>query len=204
MEDIEAELESKSIERTADDINEPEPEPVVEPVIEPDIKEAVTVVKPVEVIKKSKKVRSEKQIAAFEKARKKRAELLAEKKLQKEAEKEQKKEEKKALKKAPPAVDTRDVDLIKPMTQGAPPAPNPGKGRDQVIQNHYYYYGVPPPTDHHETPKRKKSKKKRPPTPSSSESESSDEEEPVEHVPHQRQPQQYYEAPKPQYKFSYA
>ena len=54
MEDIEAELESKSIERTADDINEPEPEPVVEPVIEPDIKEAVTEVKPVEVIKKSK------------------------------------------------------------------------------------------------------------------------------------------------------
>ena len=198
IEDIEAELESKSIERTVDDIPAAERPP--ETVIEPEIKEAVAEVKP-EVIKKSKKVRSEKQIAAFEKARKKRAELLAEKKLQKEAEKEQKKEEKKALKKAPPAVDTRDVDLIKPMTQGAPPAPNPGKGRDQVIQNHYYYYGVPPPTDHHETPKRKKSKKKRPPTPSSSESESSDEEEVS--VP-QRQQQQYYEAPKPQYKFSYA
>ena len=160
IEDIEAELESKSIERTVDDIP-----------------------------------------AAFEKARKKRAEILAQKKLQKEADKEQKKEEKKALKKAPPAVDTRDVDLIKPMTQGAPPVPHPMNPRHEVVNN-YYYYNVEP--DHHKTPKRKKSKSKRPPTPSSSESESSDEEEPVEHVPHQRQPQQYYEAPKPQYKFSYA
>ena len=198
IEDIEAELESKSIERTVDDIPAAERPP--ETVIEPEIKEAVAEVKP-EVIKKSKKVRSEKQIAAFEKARKKRAELLAEKKLQKEAEKEQKKEEKKALKKAPPAVDTRDVDLIKPMTQGAPPVPHPMNPRHEVVNN-YYYYNVEP--DHHKTPKRKKSKSKRPPTPSSSESESSDEEEPVEHVPHQRQPQQYYEAPKPQYKFSYA
>ena len=97
MEDIEAELESKSIERTADDVNEPDtPKPTPEAVIEPEMKEEVAVVKPVEVIKKSKKVRSQKQIEAFEKARKKRAEILAQKKLQKEADKEQKKEEKKA------------------------------------------------------------------------------------------------------------
>ena len=102
--------------------------------------------------------------------------------------------------------EVKDVDLIKPISQGAPPAPaaHPDNGRDQVIQNHYYYYGVPPPTDHHKTPKRKKSKSKRPPTPSSSESESSDEEEPVPHQGSGRQPQQYYEMPKPQYKFSYA
>jgi len=217
MEDIEKELEEKSIERSVDVFDngvliidkEEEPAPAAERppelVIEPvdEIKEETP--KQVEVVKKSKKVRSQKQIEAFEKARKKRAEILAEKKKNKEAEKEQKKEEKKALKKGlPPPVATRDVDLIKPMSQGAPPAPNPDKGRDQVIQNHYYYYGVPPPSDHHATPKRKKKKSKRPPTPSSSESESSDEEEEVERIPHQRQQQQYYEVPKPQYKFSYA
>jgi len=216
MEDIEKELEEKSIERSVDVFDNgvliidkeeepaPEPELVIEPVDE--IKEETP--KQVEVVKKSKKVRSQKQIEAFEKARKKRAEILAEKKKNKEAEKEQKKEEKKALKKAgataPAPLDTRDVDLIKPMSQGAPPAPNPDKGRDQVIQNHYYYYGVPPPSDHHATPKRKKKKSKRPPTPSSSESESSDEEELPQHRGREQQQQQYYEVPKPQYKFSYA
>ena len=66
MEDIEAELESKSIERTVDEVEvDNEPEPVVE------VKEVVAEVKP-EVIKKSKKVRSQKQIEAFEKARKTR------------------------------------------------------------------------------------------------------------------------------------
>ena len=206
MEDIEAELESKSIERIPGDEVEVdnEPEPVVEPVEE--IKEAVAEIKPVEVVKKSKKVRSQKQIEAFEKARKKRAEILAEKKLQKEAEKEQKKEEKKALKKAPPPpVDTQDVNLMKPMSQGGNPVPHPVNPRHEVVNN-YYYYNVEP--DHHETPKRKKKKsKRRPPTPSSSESESSDEEEEEVAVPHQslgRQPQQYYAPPKPTYKFSYA
>ena len=66
MEDIEQELEAKSIERDSVEIKEAEPEPEPEPVAE-----TVTETKPV---KKVKKPRSEKQIAAFEKARLKRAE----------------------------------------------------------------------------------------------------------------------------------
>ena len=69
MEDLDetiiAELKEKAIERSEEDevddnilIEEPAPEPVPEPVKE---------------VKKSKKVRSEKQKAAFEKARKTRA-----------------------------------------------------------------------------------------------------------------------------------
>ena len=62
MEDIEAELEAKSIERdVVVEIEETEPEPEPEPVVEAPPK-------------KTKKKRSEKQIAAFEKARLKRAE----------------------------------------------------------------------------------------------------------------------------------
>ena len=71
MEDIEAELEAKSIERDVEvEITETEPEPEPEPVVPPP--------------KKTKKVRSEKQIAAFEKARLKRAEGIAARKKLKE------------------------------------------------------------------------------------------------------------------------
>ena len=98
MEDIEQELEAKSIERDSVEIKEAEPE-------QETVTETVTVsgspqgiateeVKP----KKVKKPRSEKQIAAFEKARLKRAEGIAARKKQKEETKLQKKEEKKELK----------------------------------------------------------------------------------------------------------
>ena len=88
MEDLDetiiAELKEKAIERPVDAteeddnilIEEPEPEPEPEPVKE---------------VKKSKKVRSEKQKAAFEKARKTRAENLKIKKLLDAEKKEQKK-----------------------------------------------------------------------------------------------------------------
>ena len=84
MEDIEAELEAKSIERDVEiEITEAEPqgvalqgEPEPEPVVEAPPK-------------KTKKIRSEKQSAAFEKARLKRAEAIAARKKLKEEQKEE-------------------------------------------------------------------------------------------------------------------
>jgi hypothetical protein len=84
------ELKKKAIER--DEIVV-EDKPMVEAVIE-----EKPVEEPVEKPKKSKKVRSEKQIAAFEKAKAKRAENLRLKKEQKEKDKLNKKEEKKIIK----------------------------------------------------------------------------------------------------------
>ena len=80
MEDIEQELEAKSIEREVEikEVVTEEPQPEPEPVVDPP--------------KKTKRVRSEKQIAAFEKARLKRAEGIANRKKLKEEQKLQKKE----------------------------------------------------------------------------------------------------------------
>ena len=191
MEDIEKELEQKSIERDTNvelQINEVEPEPVVEPVTKGTNE------------KKSKKVRSQKQIEAFEKARIKRAEAIANRKKLKEEEKLQKKENKKQVtiqEKPPPSgVLNQEPSVSKPVVS----TPHP---REQVIQNHYYYYGVPPPLENTKTKKKKKSK--RPPTPSSSESESEEdtERQPLHNPPQVQQQPQYYQTPKPSYKFSY-
>ena len=199
MEDIEAELEAKSIEReqtnleikevvseaAQPDKQDCEPEPVVEPV------------------KKTKRVRSEKQIAAFEKARLKRAEGIATRKKLKEEQKVQKKEEKKQVKISENVAIVKEQSVPKPVVNSTPGSST----REQVIQNHYYYYGVPPPNHDEYTKPKKKKKSKRPPTPSSSESESESEEEYYKDEPpqHEQQPQQqYYQAPpKPSYKFSY-
>lgn len=193
MEDIEKELEEKSIERDVQvQISEVEPE-VLE-VLEPTPAEAPAPVK------KVKKPRSEKQIAAFEKARLKRAEGIASRKKDKEEQKELKKE----LKKNP--LPSEVVPRISPVQEQSIPKPvvNPSTTKEQVIQNHYYYYGVPPPPasqhDYNES-KKKKKKSKRPPTPSSSESESSEEEDEVEVKPQQAPPQRYQPA---KYQFSYA
>ena len=197
MEDIEAELESKTIERV-------EVEDVVEDVVEEaeapkggtceslveDTPPHTVSVTP----KKVKKPRSEKQILAFEKARVKRAEGIAARKAKKEEDKIKKKEAKKEEKLQDVPVVESQVSVPKPVVN-TPTAPhNP---REQVIQNHYYYYGVPPPNHDYNEPnkKNKKSSRKRPPTPSSSESESEEE---------QPQEQQYYEQPKPSYKFGFA
>ena len=190
MEDIEKELEEKSIERDVQvQITELEPE-VIE---EAPIPEAVQAPAPV---KKVKKARSEKQIAAFEKARLKRAEGIASRKKDKEEQKELKKEVKKQEKKL------QDVAIVQEQTIPKPVVNTP-TSKEQVIQNHYYYYGVPPPpaSQHDYTePKKKKKKSKRPPTPSSSESESSEEEE--YEVKPQVAPLKQYQPPK--YQFSYA
>ena len=121
--------------------------------------------------KKSKKVRSAAQIAAFEKAKLKRAENLRLKREQKEQEKEKKKQEKKMLKqqaKEPEVQPEPEPQTNLPLVRqrqavaqhGAVENPpistmNP---REQVIQNHYYYYGVPPPREHYDKPKKKKSR----------------------------------------------
>ena len=80
MEDIEAELEAKSIERDTEikEVIEPEkPEPEPEPQAVAQQGETVAVAEPP---KKTKRVRSQKQIEAFEKARAKRAEAIANRK----------------------------------------------------------------------------------------------------------------------------
>ena len=186
MEDIEKELEEKSIERDVQvQITELEPEPEV-------IEEA-----PKPPVKKVKKARSEKQIAAFEKARLKRAEGIASRKKDKEEQKELKKE----LKKNP--LPSEVVPRISPVQEQSIPKPviQPSPSREQVIQNHYYYYGVPPPQHDNNVSNKKKKKSKRPPTPSSSESESSEEESGGSNfVYDEPQPQQYQP---PKYQFSY-
>jgi len=149
-------------------------------------------------VKKSKKVRSEKQIAAFEKARIKRAENLkikkeieAEKKAQKKKEKEEVKAEVKQRleQKHEPALVRQNAvpdDRYLRVPSAAPGSFTPDaqpRYREQVVNN-YYYYGTPPPAEEEEvepTPKprrRKQTKKKpkRPPTPSESEEEDSEDE----------------------------
>ena len=192
MEDIEAELESKTIERV-------EVEDVVEDVVEEaEVADSLVEDTPPHTVsvtpKKAKKPRSAKQIEAFEKARVKRAEGIATRKKQKEEDKIKKKEAKKVEKLQDVPVVESQVSVPKPVVNVTAPSNNP---REQVIQNHYYYYGVPPPSHDYNEPnkKNKKSSRKRPPTPSSSESESEEE---------QQHEQQYYEQPKPSYKFGFA
>ena len=196
MEDIEQELDQKSIERV-DEIPEPEPEPQAKQ-------------KP----KKSKKVRSQAQIEAFERAKLKRAENIKARREKKEQDKLEKKATKTKIKERV----TAEIEEDKSVPEDTPPVKQPAKPlqrldsvrdhsthsrgqvsradvdnivssgnfreREQVIQNHYYYYGTPPPQaqkEEEEPPKRKKKSKrvKRPPTPSSSsESDYSDADEP--------------------------
>lgn len=212
MEDIEKELEQKSIERDTNvELQINEVDTLCEPqVVAHSAGEGEPSVDTKPQVKKTKKVRSQKQIEAFEKARIKRAEAIANRKKLKEEEKLKKKENKKQVTFTPQvlegdaltnhSVGSNQGGAKAPVTspEGAPPSGRDAT-RDQVVQNHYYYYGVPPPPTAHDeyTKTKKKRKSKRPPTPSSSESESSEEDtEPI-------QPQQYYEVPKPSYKFSY-
>ena len=162
MEDLDeqtiAELKSKAIERGDDDdittneIDEELKEPLE---VEPDL---VKEEEPVKEVKKPKRQRSEKQKAAFEKARLKRAENLKIKK-QIEAEKKQKqKEEKELVKKQvkerlaqketidlPPPQEVNNIlnteQRYKEVYGEDKEQP---RYREQVVNN-YYYYGTPPP-----------------------------------------------------------
>jgi len=201
MEDIEKELESKSIERDEVQIQE-----VVEE----------------QPVKRTKKTRSAAQIAAFEKAKQKRAESIALKKKQKEEEKTIIKEEKAIIKEKVKEITegglrlikekTEPVDIPKKSQEVVREVPQVHNPREQVVNNHYYYYGVPPPQHYTEPPeKKRKPKKPRPPTPSSSESEEEYIQEPPEEPElykklqnfKEPEPQPQYHAPKPQLKFRF-
>ena len=158
------ELKAKAIERGDDDISiddntldEEEPQPDLEPK------------------KKSKKVRSEKQKAAFEKARLARSEnirikreIAAEKKAEKKKEKEAVKAEVEKRLKTPKVLPVKE-DADEYLQQPTIP-----QAYEQQVVNNYYYYGEQPAP-----PKKKRGRKPRavvrPPTPSESESESEDE-----------------------------
>ena len=155
MEDLDnetiEELKAKAIERGDDDditTNEIDKE-LKEPLeVEPDL---VMEEEPVKEVKKPKRQRSEKQKAAFEKARLKRAENLKIKK-QIEAEKKQKqKEEKELVKKQVKErlAQKETIDLPPPqevnnITQRYKEVEEQPRYREQVVNN-YYYYGTPPP-----------------------------------------------------------
>jgi len=184
MDEIEKELEEKSIERTEISEVVVEDKPPTD-LIENLVPEGPVSVKP----KKVKKPRSEKQIAAFERAKQKRAENIALKKQKKEDDKIQKKESKKKEKESVPVVVQQDS-VSKPVIQ---PTPHREPVRSEVVNN-YYYYGTPPPQQHQqqyiEPIEKKPIKKTRPPTP-----ESSSEEEEVYQPPPET---------KPQFKFRFA
>tara|TARA_R110000824_G_scaffold7908_3_gene36059 strand:- start:2317 stop:2913 length:597 start_codon:yes stop_codon:yes gene_type:complete len=167
MENIEEDLDQKNIERPGgpeEEIIEPSPEPEPLPPA------------------KTKKVRSEAQKAAFERAKIKRAENIKKRKELKEQEKLEKKV-------AKTQITERIKEELHKETEvkevKAPRQTSLNNSREQIVQNHYYYYGMPPPVDAPERRQKERKKKgkkvKRPPTPpteSSSEEEFSDVDEP--------------------------
>ena len=214
MEDLEAEqieeLKQKAIERVdievvdEGDFNNPAPAPP----------------------KKSKKVRSEAQKAAFEKAKLKRAENIKLRQKQKEENKAIKKETKIKLKQILQEELEQPKEEVKPqpklVRQESRPIDPASLSNLQYPHhqpapvNNYYYYGAPP-QHHYESeggwlpqkqPKKKRGKKARPPTPSSSEEEQSDVDEPETykdlHSNKEPEPEYEYQEPKiPKFKFNY-
>ena len=183
------ELKEKAIERS-DDVEVSDNvinEELIEPQPEPEVQvESPEVQKPV---KKTKKVRSEAQKAAFEKARKARAENLKIRKQLDAEKKEQRKKEKEIVKAEVQErlnnPDFPQVKSVKPTTNPIPHENDRFGYREQVVNN-YYYYGRPPtPNEENLEPPvktaRKEKKVRRPPTPDvseESESEVSDVDEP--------------------------
>ena len=170
-----AELKEKAIERGDDDDVSIEDNTLDEDVVKaPEPDQSVASAKPAP--KKSKKVRSEKQKAAFEKARIARAENLRIKREIAAEKKAEKKKEKEAV----------QAEVAKRLQQKQPKLPVPVKedadrylkqptipqAYEQQITNHYYYYGEQPPQ---KKKKGRRAKPPRPPTPSESESSSEEE-----------------------------
>jgi hypothetical protein len=172
------------------------------------IEKEPTVIKEVSV-EKPKRERSEKQKAAFEKARLKRAENLKLKKEQKEKQKLTAKEQKKLVKqkieeqikmendeshgeyklskvseKKAGETEYKPVQepLVRQQTVGNVRGHEPINPREQVVNN-YYYYGMPQPQPvyYEEKPQKKKRgrKPKRPPTPVSSSESESESEQEI-------------------------
>jgi hypothetical protein len=183
MEDLDdtilEELKAKAIERGDDDIS------VDENTLDPEGDIVETQLSPVSVDhepkKKSKKVRSEKQKAAFEKARLARSEnirikreIAAEKKAEKKKEKEAVKAEvEKRLKQSPaPAPNPSPAPARKPSHRQVPTP----LGYEQQVVNNYYYGYMPEDAELPPLVKQKKKRRKIPPPPES-ETESESEEE---------------------------
>lgn len=190
------ELKQKAIERIDDDTD-------VNNVIEVEPNEEI---QKTETKTKIKKPRSEKQIAAFSKAKASRAanlkikkELELEKKELVKAEKEFIKHEIKQRLEKPNKISVQEPPSIK-----SPDLEKQPRYREQVVNN-YYYYGV---EDSPAKPKRKKSRKIIvPETSSSEESEESDAEEPISYKELQNYKEshetiQSQQAP-PKYKFNF-
>jgi len=145
MEEIDNEIEKKSIERA------PNEQPNITKIKEEDISTTDTPA----VVKKSKKIRSPAQIAAFEKARAVRIERAAIKKKLLEEERQAKREKKKIMKEKvskileeedKPKVDNPKVDkpkVDKPKVDKADSEPIKRQYSDRVVNN-YYYYGITP------------------------------------------------------------
>jgi hypothetical protein len=185
--EIVEDLKQKAIERTGDDgdnlennideeLKDPEDSPNPSTVEEAPVKQA----------KKPKRERSEKQKAAFEKARQKRAENLKIKK-QLQAEKKEKQKKEKA------EIKEQVKQRIEEQKQPAPVSnvrfqDEQPRYREQVVNNYYYYHSPPPqssaqleryPSYVMEQPpavKRGRKKKVKEPEPETESSESEEEE----------------------------
>ena len=186
-------LKQKAIERTGDDSDNIENNIEEELLDTPEKQdgESVPIVEdaPVKQVRKPKKERSEKQKAAFEKARKTRAENLKIKKQLEAEKKEQKQREKQEIKKqVKQRVEEQKAPRSSP-TGTAPTVPvsrvrfedDQPRYREQVVNN-YYYYGHPPPSasgegEEEPPPVKKRGRKKKAPPPPPVESSSSEEDE---------------------------
>ena len=151
MEEIENEIEKKSIERAQNE------QPNITKIKEEDISTTDTPA----VVKKSKKIRSPAQIAAFEKARAVRIERAAIKKKLLEEERQAKREKKKIMKEKvskileeEEEVDIQKVDIPKvdiPKVDNKPKVDKPKVDNKPIkreysdrVVNNYYYYGITP------------------------------------------------------------
>ena len=193
-------LKQKAIERTGDESDN------IENNIDEELKDVedspnppVVEDEPVKQVKKPKRQRSEKQKAAFEKARQKRAENL---KIKKQLEAEKKEKQKKEKEQIKEQVKQR----IEEQKQPAPVSnvrfqDEQPRYREQVVNN-YYYYGHPPPgmdpryptyLEAEQPPVVKRGRKKKPPPEPEPETESESEEEEVIDYGPPEEPQSFKE-----------
>ena len=107
-EEINEELENKEVERVKLEVSDvsTDGDTLAQEQSDKDFNESFEAPKP----KKTKKVRTQKQIEAFEKARKKRAENIALKKTQKETLKKEKKLKKTTINEKPSIIDTLPIE----------------------------------------------------------------------------------------------
>ena len=197
-------LKQKAIERTGDDSDNIEnniEEELLDSPNNPD-GESVPIVEdaPVKQVRKPKRERSEKQKAAFEKARKTRAENLKIKKQLEAEKKEQKQKEKQEIKKQ---VKQRVEEQKAPRVPTVPVSrvrfeDEQPRYREQVVNN-YYYYGQPPPSassgevEEPPPPVKKRGRKKKPPPPPIESSSSEEEEEIIYDYGEAEEPESYKE-----------